>query len=180
MIPFGLKRSLRCNMLSRQRAQMLSPNPTLEAVLSLLGRSPADEEALAIPGASERLARMLQAAVAQGAIGMAADIAGYCLRPWGFKPTDVKAKTLCLYGARDPIAGSRHGARWQKNLPQAQLEMVPGAGHLLAIPMWHRALSHLAPRQGRYVSSTPSCACMAWARAASGSSSGAGGSCAIR
>jgi len=113
--------------------------------MSLLGRSPADEEALKIPGAAERLASMLRAAFAQGATGMAADIAGYCLQPWGFEPAEVKAKALCLYGSKDPIAGSRHGAWWQKNLPQARLEMVPGAGHLLIFPMWQRVLSFLAP-----------------------------------
>jgi pimeloyl-ACP methyl ester carboxylesterase len=56
----------------------------------------------------------------------------------------VVAKTL-LYGSVDPVAGSRHGAWWQKRLPNARLEVVPGAGHLLILPMWARTLSHLAP-----------------------------------
>ena len=111
----------------------------------MLGNSPADQAARAAPGAAERLSAMLQTALAQGMQGLAADIAGYCLRPWGFEPAEVQAKTLCLYGASDAIAGSRHGAWWQKNLPQARLEMVPGAGHLLVISMWQRVLSFLAP-----------------------------------
>ena len=131
--------------LTAQFAQMLPNDASPEDLFSLIGRSPADDGALALPGAADRLTLMLQAAFAQGATGLSADIAGYCLRPWGFEPADVQAKTLCLYGSQDPVAGFRHGAWWQKNLPQARLEMVPGAGHLLIIPIWRRVLSHLAP-----------------------------------
>jgi pimeloyl-ACP methyl ester carboxylesterase len=119
-----------------------------ESLLTMLGRSPADDEALTRPGAIDRLTQMLEAAFIQGTIGLAADIAGYCLCPWGFKAADVQAKVLCLYGSRDPIAGSRHGNWWQKNLPNARLEMVPGIGHLLMLSMWPRVLSFLAPRKG--------------------------------
>lgn len=98
-----------------------------------------------MPGAAHRLDEMLDAAFAQGAVGLAAELAGYTLRPWGFEPSQVQAKTLCLYGASDPILSSRHGRWWQANLPQARLEMAPGVGHLLVIPLWKRALSHLAP-----------------------------------
>jgi pimeloyl-ACP methyl ester carboxylesterase len=124
-------------------------NPPFEALLSFLARGPADDAALTLPGVSARLQRMLTAAFHQGTSGLASEILGYCLHPWGFEPSDVSAKTLCLYGSADPIAGAKHGSWWQKNLPQARLEMVPGAGHLLAIPMWYRVLSHLAPGSKR-------------------------------
>jgi pimeloyl-ACP methyl ester carboxylesterase len=88
---------------------------------------------------------MLESAFAQGAVGLAGDIAGYCLQSWGFEPEAVQAKTLLLYGSRDPVAGPRHGSWWQKRLSNARLEVVPDAGHLLIITMWGRALSHLAP-----------------------------------
>ena len=133
--------------LAAQLATQVPKNKSKEKLLALLGRGPADEEALKLPGAADRLASMLRAAFAQGATGMAADIAGYCLQPWGFEPSEVRAKALCLYGSKDPIAGSRHGAWWQKNRPQAGLEMVPRAGHLLIFPMWQRVLSFLAPRR---------------------------------
>ena len=131
--------------LAAQLSQMLPPdNASAAQKLQMMGRSAADDWVLELPGAAERLGQMLQAAFAQGHAGDSADIAGYCLRPWGFEPADVKAKTLCLYGAKDAL-GARHGSWWQKNLPNARLEMVPDVGHLLAIPMWGRALSHLAP-----------------------------------
>jgi len=88
---------------------------------------------------------MLRAAFVQGAHGLAADIAAYCLQPWGFHPEDVRAETLLLYGSHDPLADPRHGHWWQSQLPEARLEVVPGAGHLLVIPMWARVLAHLAP-----------------------------------
>jgi pimeloyl-ACP methyl ester carboxylesterase len=111
----------------------------------------ADGALLATPDVQARLAPMLEAAFAQGVMGLASDIAGYCLQPWGFEPAAVQAKTLLLYGARDASVSTRHGSWWQKQLPNARLEVVPNAGHLLIFTMWQRALSHLAPgakRQG--------------------------------
>jgi pimeloyl-ACP methyl ester carboxylesterase len=98
-------------------------------------------------GAGDRLAAMLDAAFAQGLTGLATDLAGYCLRPWGFDVADVRAKTLLLYGSADPIAGPRHGKWWQHHLPDARYEQVPGAGHLVVMPTWARTLAHLAPRR---------------------------------
>ena len=131
--------------LAAQLGQQMPTDAPRETLLAALGRSPADDEAFALPGAAERLDVMLRAAFAQGTIGLAADIAGYTLKPWGFEPGEVRAKTLCLYGSRDPAIASRHGSWWQKVLPQARLEMVPGAGHLLILSMWSRVLSFLAP-----------------------------------
>ncbi len=113
-----------------------------EDLLPLLGGGPADEGALARPGARDRLDGMLAGAHAQGLLGVASDIVGYTLLPWGFEPGDVRAKVLLLYGAEDPIANHRHGSWWQQHLPDARLEIVPDAGHLLVIPMWDRVLSY--------------------------------------
>jgi pimeloyl-ACP methyl ester carboxylesterase len=68
--------------------------------------------------------------------------------PWlpAGRPAAITARTLVLCGGKDPVAGPRHGRRWQKRLPNARLEVVPGAGHRLLVPMWERVLSHLAPR----------------------------------
>jgi pimeloyl-ACP methyl ester carboxylesterase len=135
--------------LSQQLGQLIPGDASAADTLSLLGASDADNTALSMPGARDRLAHMLEAAFAQGLAGLASDIAGYCLQPWGFEPEAVPAKTLLLYGSRDPIAGTRHGTWWQKRLPNARLEVVPGAGHLLILLMWRRALSHLAPNTKR-------------------------------
>ncbi|WP_203783204.1 alpha/beta fold hydrolase [Asanoa ferruginea] len=63
----------------------------------------------------------------------------------GFELSDITAKTLLLFGAKDPLTGSRHGTWWQRRLPDARLEIYPQGGHDLLVPAWKRTLSHLAP-----------------------------------
>lgn len=133
--------------LGQQLAPLVPSDARPADPLELLGAGPADAAALELPGARERLARMLRSAFAQGAAGLASDIAGAMLQPWGFEPAEVRAKTLLLYGSRDPLIGPRHGRWWQQQLPDARLEVAPGAGHLLILPLWQRVLSHLAPRR---------------------------------
>jgi pimeloyl-ACP methyl ester carboxylesterase len=91
-----------------------------------------------------RLKAMLHEAFRQGEAGLAADLAGV-LGPWGFDPGQVGAKTLLLYGAKDPIVGPRHGKWYQRRLPSARYEQSPNVGHLVVLPTWRRALAHLAP-----------------------------------
>lgn len=91
-----------------------------------------------------RLKGMLHEAFRQGEAGLAADLAAI-LGPWGFEPGQVAAKTLLLYGAKDPIAGSRHGKWYQPRLQNARYEQCPGTGHLVVLATWRRALAHLAP-----------------------------------
>jgi pimeloyl-ACP methyl ester carboxylesterase len=135
--------------LCKQLTAAVPDDPHSDRALALLGAGAADEAALETDGARARLGDMLGAAFVQGARGLAADIAGYSLQPWGFEPADVRARTLLLYGTHDQLAGPRHGRWWRSQLPNAELEMAPGAGHLLLIPMWERILSHVAPERPR-------------------------------
>jgi pimeloyl-ACP methyl ester carboxylesterase len=130
--------------MARAFASMLPQDP-IDA-LPMVGATEQDEATLAAPGTRDRVAGMLATALQQGAAGIVADIASYTLRPWGFEPPDVAAKTLLLYGGRDPIGGE-HGRWWRQRLPDARLELVPDAGHLLVIPVWGRVMSHLAPKR---------------------------------
>lgn len=124
-------------------ASMVAENP--EMGLEMLGRSDADGPVLDRPEAAERFTDLLRAAFTQGSTGLVSDIAGYTLRPWGFEPADVRAKTLLLYGSADPITGPEHGEWWHRQLPNAYLEVAPGDGHLLITPGWDRVVSHLVP-----------------------------------
>jgi pimeloyl-ACP methyl ester carboxylesterase len=116
-----------------------------DARFGLVGIDEVDGPVLTEPGVADRLRAMLDEALAQGGAGMVADIAGYTLRPWGFDPADVKVSVLLGYGSADAI-GHAHGVWWQRALPDARLEMVPGAGHLVVVPFWKRVLAHLVPR----------------------------------
>jgi pimeloyl-ACP methyl ester carboxylesterase len=126
-------------------AERVSTPPSRERALALLHASDADEAALARPGAADRLVGMVQTALRRGLDGVVADLIALHLRPWGFDPGDVRAKTLLLHGSKDPVAASKHASWWKARLPDSRIEMSPGAGHLLVVPLWKRALSHLAP-----------------------------------
>lgn len=114
---------------------------------TLIGISDADADVLALPDVDNRLTSTIEEAFTQGHQSLSKEIAGFNLLEWGFKPSDVKAKTLYLYGSKDPVAAHRHGSWWQKQLPNARLEMSPKVGHLLIFPVWKRVLAHLLPQQ---------------------------------
>jgi pimeloyl-ACP methyl ester carboxylesterase len=143
--------------LTRRLRSLVPTDPFSGEALWLLAAVTSDEAALGDEGVRSRLGDMLRAAFAQGACGLAADIAGYCTQPWGFEPEDVRARTLLLYGSHDPLAGPRHGSWWKDRLPDARLEVVPDAGHLLVIPAWQRILAHVAggPPELRLVDAGP-------------------------
>jgi pimeloyl-ACP methyl ester carboxylesterase len=107
-----------------------------------LGACAVDNFVLRKPDVVARLGGMLEQAWKQGAIGLAADIAGYVLRPWGFDWHAVRKETLLLYAVDDPI-GAAHGRWWKQSLPNARLELTDSAGHLLIVPEWGRVLNFL-------------------------------------
>lgn len=124
-------------------AQMVGTDPAGEKLLPFLGTDAADAEVR--DDASVRLATMLDRAVTQGVIGMAADIVSYTIRDWGFDPGSVAARTLLLYGGADSLLTGAHARWYETHLPDSEVEMVPGTGHLLVVPMWDRVLSYLVP-----------------------------------
>jgi pimeloyl-ACP methyl ester carboxylesterase len=111
--------------------------------LGLVTDPEVDAALLARPGVAGRLRAMLDTAFAAGSAGMAAEVGGYTLAPWGFDPADVRAEVLLGYGAADAAVDVEHGRWWEKVLPSARLEIVPDAGHLAVVPFWARALAHL-------------------------------------
>jgi pimeloyl-ACP methyl ester carboxylesterase len=114
-----------------------------DARLSLVGVAEPDAAVLAGPGVPDRLRQMMDGATAQGVVGMVADIAGYSLRPWGFDPADVAAAVLLGYGAADALVGVEHAHWYRSALPNARLEIVPEVGHLVVVPFWAEALTHV-------------------------------------
>jgi pimeloyl-ACP methyl ester carboxylesterase len=135
--------------LQARLGSLVPEDPFSGDALWLLAAVTSDEPSLGKAGVRDRLGEMLRAGFAQGTAGLAADIAGYCLQPWGFEPGDVEARTLLLYGSHDPVAGPAHGHWWRERLTGARLEVVPDVGHLLVIPTWPRVLSHLVPDRDR-------------------------------
>jgi pimeloyl-ACP methyl ester carboxylesterase len=130
--------------LAQALAGLVPDDPASAQAMSSLAAAPADEQYLARePALRERLASMLALGFEQGATGLAADIAGYCLRPWGFEPANARAKTLLVYGEADPLVGPEHGRWWRDQLPDATLLIAPNMGHLAIAAHWASALEHL-------------------------------------
>jgi pimeloyl-ACP methyl ester carboxylesterase len=100
--------------------------------------SPADAEVRARPGIAGALQTMMREGARQGAVGMAADIvAGFHNEPLPLAA--VRTPVRLWYGDADWI-GPEHGRWYADHLADAQLSIVPGAGHLLPLTNWRAIL----------------------------------------
>ena len=109
---------------------------------ALVCGGPADDAALR---ANRRFARrvdqMLERAFTQGCAGMATDLVAQHLSPWGFEASDVRQPVELVYGDADPMVGLDHGRYWASALPNANLQIVEGAGHLVVRHAWNELLN---------------------------------------
>lgn len=108
-----------------------------ESTIGIIGWSTAGHDALALAVENPHVPRLVLVAVP------------YDVEPNSVEFSELAAKTLLLFGNRDPRAGSSHGRRWQRALPNARLEMVPGGMHDLIAQVWPRILTHVAPGRRR-------------------------------
>jgi pimeloyl-ACP methyl ester carboxylesterase len=115
------------------------------AAVSMVGGGAADDAALAAdPARGARLEAMLAEAMAQGPVGMAADIVSYTVAPWGFDLAAVGAPTTAIYGADDDIVRPAHGEWYAAQVPGTEMRVVPGIGHLVALTRWADVLAAVA------------------------------------
>jgi pimeloyl-ACP methyl ester carboxylesterase len=124
--------------------------------LDLVGVGGPDARVLT-PEVRRRLEAMLDAATAQGMAGMVADLAGYALADWGFRPSEVSKDVLLVYGADDERVPPVHGEWYRAQLPRAELQIRPGVGHLVVVPAWGRVLDHLSGGSGRATPAAARC-----------------------
>ena len=134
----------------RLRAMLQAQVPDGTPGAELLAQGEADLALLDRPGLRGRLQRMLQHAYDQGTVGLADDLLSYIGDDWGFDLDAVRAPTLLVYGAKDPIVSSAHGRWYRRHLRNASphLAVVPRAGHLVIAPAWRRILEHVDPQHG--------------------------------
>jgi len=95
------------------------------------------------PEAKQGLADMWNEALRTGAGGFAADVAAGS-RPWGFSPSDVRARTALFYAEDDPVIHPGHGRWWARALPRAELTILPGTDHFLPFVAWADILRAVA------------------------------------
>jgi pimeloyl-ACP methyl ester carboxylesterase len=99
---------------------------------------PADAEVRARPGVADALRTMMREGARQGAVGMAADIVA-ASRGEPLPLAEVHAPARLWYGDADWI-GPEHGRWYADRLATAQLNILPGSGHLLPLTNWRAIL----------------------------------------
>jgi pimeloyl-ACP methyl ester carboxylesterase len=117
--------------------------PFAADVASVAG-GPADEADLADPELRARLQAMLDEGARQGAVGLATDVVAASVTPPGWEPKQVEVPVGLWYGDADLQVGPDHGRWWAGALPDAELHVVPGAGHLVVARAWRDVLEDAA------------------------------------
>jgi pimeloyl-ACP methyl ester carboxylesterase len=108
-------------------------------------RDPAGAAELAtVPGGAERMAAGLVEAVRPGLAGVAADVEAQA-RPLAVDLRTVACPVKLWYGEHDAVTPPAFGRWYADHLPNATLEVVPGAAHYLALTRWADLLRAVAP-----------------------------------
>jgi pimeloyl-ACP methyl ester carboxylesterase len=103
----------------------------------LVAGGPADDALLAErPELAGRLDAMLAGAFAQGPLGMGTDLVAQHVSPWNLDPAAVTQPVTIVHGDADPLLTLDHARHWADVLPNADLRVVEGAGHLVVVPEW--------------------------------------------
>lgn len=115
--------------LNRDKAAALARQQGVQAIVeSMLPRLIAARTYGERPHLLETLREIMQATSLEGVLG---DLEGMKTRPdsTAFLP-DLHLPVLILHGAEDQLIPLREAQAMQAALPQAHLEVIPGAGHL--------------------------------------------------
>ncbi len=110
-----------------------------EAVYSIAG-GPGDQAVLDDLEAKSSVVDMLREAFRQGARGTAADIIATHVAPWRPDLAAIKVPVRLFYARGDTIVPPDHGAYYRDRLPQGDLCVFDGLGHLCLIPEWRKVL----------------------------------------
>jgi pimeloyl-ACP methyl ester carboxylesterase len=123
----------------------LTPELALEHVLEGAGEL-GRRELAAVPGAAEALAAGLVAGVAGGTAALEQDLR-LQLTP-GLDLGAVGARTLLHHGGRDGVSPPEVGTWLAQHLADAELEVLPDAGHHLLFALWPQLLRSLRALHG--------------------------------
>ena len=107
----------------------------------------------AVDGAHERAARSFAAAVEHGLAGVEGDLRAMAT-PWRFDLEDVAVPVTLWYGTNDTVYPPDIGRALAGRVPDARLEIVDGATHLVLLTHWSTLLDSLARQLDR---EEPSC-----------------------
>lgn len=131
--------ALRAALAGRQAKEAYEASPTDEEP----GFIAADWEAL--EGDWGWFGKVVGPALAAGPEPVVDDDLAY-VAPWGFEPQSITAPALVLHGAADRMVPAAHGAWLAKAIPDAELWLESGAGHISVLRRAPAALEWLADR----------------------------------
>jgi len=115
-----------------------------ETMLAAMGdRMPVDRDVRAIPAVREGLPRAMREGVRQGADGCAWDNVAW-VGEWRTDLSAVTQPTWLWYGSDDSMAPVSDGEWLRDRLPNAQLVVRPGEGHLGIYTHWDEIATTLA------------------------------------
>lgn len=108
--------------------------------------SPPDRLVLTDPVFRDMMEEQSAEAFRHGPMGLVDEL--NAIYSWGFSPEDVGQHVEMLHGDADTFVSPDMARRLAGRLPDCHLELVPGAGHLLALPYWETVLARAVAPQG--------------------------------
>lgn len=118
----------------------LTPDTAVEHVLAGAGEQ-GRRELAEVPGAAAVLAAALMASVRRGRAGLVHDVA-LQLEP-GLDLSEVRVPVRAFHGTEDGVSPPEVGTWLVSRLPNAVLDLSPGASHHLLFPRWRGILRAL-------------------------------------
>jgi pimeloyl-ACP methyl ester carboxylesterase len=79
----------------------------------------------------------------QGGKPLAVEMQLVFAKPWGFAANDVKTQALLWYGSDDTLTPPQMGQYLAAELPDADLVVYPGEGHMAAFTHWDEIVTAL-------------------------------------
>ena len=104
-----------------------------------------DRQALTDEAARRMLLDAAVESTRQGSRQLAAEMQLVFSRPWGFEPSSISVPTRLWYGADDTLTPPQMGQYLAAEIPNAELTIYPGEGHMAAFTHWDEILWFLAP-----------------------------------
>ena len=104
----------------------------------------ADGALLADPAIRGRVEAMVGFGFQAGPVGVATDIVADQIVPWGFDVASVGVPVTLVYGEADAVLTPEHARWYADQLVDADVRVVPGAGHLVVVSEWAAILDAVA------------------------------------
>jgi pimeloyl-ACP methyl ester carboxylesterase len=106
------------------------------------GLPESDRRELERPEVREIILRAAVEGTRGGARGLAREMQ-LISAPWGFDPHAIKAPVLLWYGGDDPLTPPQMGRYLADTVPDAQLTVYAGEGHMVYLTHWEQILTQL-------------------------------------